>query len=95
MSAWLYILATRKGGPLYVGVTTNLARRLQQHRDKATPSFSARYNVDQLVYVEEFTDLQDAQDNERRIKRWRRDWKNNLIETINPDWRDLSEDYLP
>ncbi|MEQ9490008.1 MAG: GIY-YIG nuclease family protein [Alphaproteobacteria bacterium] len=94
MTAWLYILATKKNGPLYVGVTTNLAQRLQQHRAKAMPSFTARYNIGKLVYVEEFSDLKDAQENENRFKRWRRDWKVSLIENFNPDWRDLSGSYL-
>jgi putative endonuclease len=85
----VYILASGRHGTLYVGVTNDLARRIWEHRSKSVDGFTKRYDVRRLVYYEMFDTLASAQDRERRLKRWRRDWKVALIEKVNPDWGDL------
>jgi putative endonuclease len=90
----VYILASRKGGTLYVGVTSDLARRLEEHRASSRTSFTGRYNVHNLVHVETYDDPETAIRREKRLKEWKRDWKIALFEGANPDWRDLSEDLL-
>ena len=94
MRVWVYILASRRNGTLYVGLTTDLARRIREHREKRLAGFTSRHDVTRLVYVEEQERLDHALIRERRLKRWRRDWKLDLIEQQNPDWRDLSYDIL-
>jgi len=94
MRAWVYILASRRNGTLYVGVTTDLTRRIREHRQKVLAGFTAQYDVTRLVYVEEVERLDQAVLRERRLKRWRRDWKLDLIEAQNPDWRDISYDII-
>ncbi|WPZ32252.1 GIY-YIG nuclease family protein [Thalassobaculum sp. OXR-137] len=94
MRAWVYILASRRNGTLYVGQTTDLARRIHQHRAKLLDGFTATYDVTRLVYLEELETLDQALLRERRLKRWRRDWKLDLIEKENPEWRDLSYDLI-
>ena len=90
---YVYLMASFQQ-TLYVGVTSNLARRVYQHKTKADPkSFTARYNIDRLVYVETFTDVRDALAREKQIKGWRRSKKVALIEAENPSWRDLSLDW--
>ena len=75
---------------LYIGVTKDLKRRVYQHKNKVHPNtFSARYNLDKLIYFEEFEDRQKAHQRERRMKKWNRDWKIKLIEEKNPNWEDL------
>jgi putative endonuclease len=90
--AFVYILASRRNGTLYVGVTTQLANRLSQHRAATTNSFSARHGVFRLVHLERFSSLADARYRERQLKWWRRAWKVELIEQRNPAWRDLSRE---
>jgi putative endonuclease len=85
----VYILASGRHGTLYVGVTNDLARRIWEHRSKSVDGFTKRYDVRRHVYYEIFDTLASAQDRERRLKRWRRDWKVALIEKDNPDWGDL------
>ena len=92
MAYFVYILASRRNGTLYVGVTNDVARRVAQHREGQAGSFSERYGVHRLVYVEAHDDIGFAIQREKRIKRWRRRWKLELIERENPDWRDLYED---
>ncbi len=92
MTAWVNILASRKNGALYVGVTNHLARRIHEHRTGALPGHAKRYGVARLVWYREFADIEEAIAQEKRLKRWRREWKNKLIEEDNPDWRDLAED---
>jgi putative endonuclease len=88
-SYFVYILANAKRGVLYVGMTNNLTRRLEQHRAKSVDAFTAKYGVIHLVYFEEYAVVDEARSRERTIKRWRRDWKFKLIEANNPDWIDL------
>ena len=92
MPAFVHILASHRHGTLYVGVTSDLPRRLAQHRSDAAPGFTRRYAVKRLVHVESYDDI--APRREHRLKRWRRDWKIALIEEHNPSWRDLAEDLL-
>ena len=91
---YVYILASDRNGTLYVGHTDSLRRRILQHRGKAVVSFTARYQVENLVWFQCFETRQAAFRRERQIKEWRRPWKLSLIESANPDWRDLSEDVL-
>jgi putative endonuclease len=87
----VYILATRKNGPIYVGITNNLARRMIEHKSHEIKGFTWRYNVDRLVYWEVFDRPDDAIRREKQLKRWRRAWKVALIEKDNPDWLDLAD----
>ncbi len=93
-SYWVYILASKKNGTLYVGVTTDLCRRIYQHKQKLIDGFTKKYNITQLVYVEELQDVHDAIHREKCLKKWNRVWKLKLIEEHNPDWHDLYENIL-
>ena len=90
----VYILASRRNGTLYVGMTTDLARRVFEHRTRAVPGFTQKYGVDRRVYVEFRDTIADAALREKQMKRWKRAWKLALIERDNSQWRDLY-DYLP
>lgn len=90
----VYILATRKNGPLYVGVTSDLRRRLEEHRTASSRAFTSRYNVHRLVHIETFNDPETAIRRERRLKKWPRAWKVALFEAANPDWRDMADAWL-
>ena len=89
MSYYVYILASRKYGTLYVGVTNSLERRIAEHKAKEVPGFTKRYEVDQLVWWRAYGEVTEAIHFEKQLKRWRRDWKINLIESENPHWSDL------
>jgi putative endonuclease len=91
---YVYLLASRKHGTLYVGVTNNLVRRIYQHKSHAVRGFSSRYNVHLLVWFESYDDPINAIAREKEIKKWRREWKVNLIEQSNPEWVDLYESIL-
>ena len=86
---WVYILASRLGGTLYIGVTNDLVRRVHEHRSKIIGGFTRKYNVTRLVYFESFADIENAILREKRLKRWKRRWKIQLIEDSNPNWNDL------
>jgi len=88
---FVYIMASKRNGTLYVGVTGDLAGRVGEHRDELLEGFTKKYGVHQLVWFEEFGDIHDAIVREKRIKKWRRAWKLELIEKMNPDWTDLFE----
>ncbi len=88
---WVYLLANRYRGTIYTGVTANIAARSWQHHDGTGNGFVAEYAVQKLVYVERHDLIIDAIAREKAIKKWRRDWKINLIEQANPDWLDLFE----
>ncbi len=90
----VYILAVRKTGPLYVGVTSDLRTRLWQHRTGYFQGFTARYNIHRLVYVEWHEEIDLAIRREKRLKDWRRAWKVELIEAHNPGWVDLASSVL-
>jgi putative endonuclease len=89
---WLYILASRPGGALYVGVTNNLSRRVWEHKQGRGGDHTRHYRIDTLVYYESYPDVRDAIQRETNIKRWPRAWKTNLILSMNPTWRDLYEE---
>jgi putative endonuclease len=91
-SFFVYILASRRNGTLYVGVTNDLARRMSEHKSKLVLGFTRKYRVDKLVYFEEYPSILEARARERALKRWDRAWKLALIEEMNPQWRDLSEE---
>ena len=88
-SFYVYILANRIGGTLYIGVTNDLIRRMAEHRLKSVESFTKKYEVDRLVYFEQFDDAENAIRREKRLKKWNRAWKIRLIEEFNPNWDDL------
>jgi putative endonuclease len=88
-SFYVYILASRIGGTLYIGVTNDLIRRVAEHRLKSVDSFTKKYEVARLVYFEQFEDAENAIRREKRLKKWNRAWKIRLIEESNPNWDDL------
>lgn len=88
---WVYILTTRKGGTLYTGVTNNLARRLIEHQSGTGSKFTIRYSTKRLVWYEEHGSAPQAIAREKAIKSWSRQWKIELIESLNPDWFDLGK----
>jgi putative endonuclease len=86
---YVYILTNKPYGTLYVGVTSDLAQRIYQHREGLAEGFSKRHELDRLIWYEVHEDVTQAIAREKRIKKWHRDWKINLIQTTNPDWKDL------
>jgi putative endonuclease len=86
---FVYILASRKNGTLYIGVTNNLPERIYQHKNNLVAGFTQKYAVRNLVYYEVYQRIQDAITREKRIKKWKRQWKIELIEKSNPNWQDL------
>jgi putative endonuclease len=86
---YVYLLASKKRGVLYIGVTNNLRRRVTEHKEKINPGFTKRYNVDKLVYFDSFTSIVNAIKYEKQMKKWLRRWKIELIEKTNPEWKDL------
>jgi putative endonuclease len=90
MRGYAYMFASKKGGTLYCGVTSDLSRRWWEHQQGTASSFTARYGVKRLVWYEEFPWMIDAIKREKAINTWPRKWKIELIEKTNPDWRDLS-----
>jgi putative endonuclease len=88
-SYWVYILANRIGGTLYIGVTNDLIRRTYEHREKLAEGFTKKYGVTRLVYFEQHNDIEVAIRREKQLKKWNRAWKVQLIEQDNPNWIDL------
>jgi putative endonuclease len=88
----VYVLASRPGGAIYVGVTNDLVRRVYEHRTGAIKGHTKRFNIKQLVYFEAYGDVRDALQREHNIKHWPRVWKTRLIIAQNPSWRDLYEE---
>lgn len=86
---YVYILCSKRNGTLYVGVTSELNRRMQQHKAKLVPGFTAKYSISRLVYVEAFDSAMSAIRREKCLKEWSRAWKIRLIEKENPEWVDL------
>ncbi len=91
---FVYIMASKRNGTLYTGVTSNLAQRVWQHKQKMVEGFTEKYGVTMLVYYEIFEDAESAIIREKRIKKWRRAWKLQLIEKKNPDWKDLYKEII-
>ena len=90
MPFYVYLLASRRHGTLYLGVTNDLGRRVCQHKTRSIPGFTARYGVDRLVWFEAYDDPTQAITREKALKKWRRDWTIRLIAEMNPERRDLS-----
>ncbi|ABV79481.1 GIY-YIG nuclease [Rickettsia bellii] len=88
---WVYILCSNRNGTLYIGVTNNIIRRSYEHKQKIIKGFTAKYNIIKLVYTEEFADIKEAIIREKALKKWKRSWKIELIEKVNPEWKDLIE----
>lgn len=89
---YVYILASQRNGTLYIGSTSNLIKRVFEHKNKFIGGFTARYNVTNFVYYEEHQNIIEAARREKRLKNWCRKWKLNLIEGMNPNWKDLFEE---
>ena len=84
-----YILASEKNGTLYVGITSDLIKRIYEHKNNIVKGFTEKYKVHKLVYYEECSDIYEAIQREKQVKRWYRKWKIELIENFNPEWEDL------
>ncbi|WP_299365211.1 GIY-YIG nuclease family protein [Winogradskyella sp.] len=89
---YLYILSNKYNGTLYIGVTNDLECRMFEHKNRLVDGFSKKYGLDKLVYFETFQYINDAIKREKNMKKWKRQWKINLIEEDNPNWKDLSKD---
>jgi putative endonuclease len=94
MSFYVYIVASRRNGTLYIGSTDDLARRAWQHQEKQRPGFTAKYGVDRLVWYETHATRESAFRRERQMKKWNRAWKIELIERRNPGWLDLTGELI-
>jgi putative endonuclease len=93
-SFYVYIMASQRNGTLYIGVTSDLIKRTWEHKNKLTSGFTEKYDVDRLVYYEQFPDVTYAISREKSLKNYHRKWKLELIEKMNPDWKDLYEDLV-
>ena len=91
-AGYVYILTNKPMGVLYIGVTDDLPRRIEQHRPRSVAGFAKRYNCERLVWFEEFENIHDARAFERQMKKWNRAWKVNRIVSMNPQWRDLADE---
>lgn len=89
MNYFIYILASKKNGTLYIGMTNNLFKRVYEHKQKKVEGFTKKYNINKLVYFEEYNTPTEAIIREKRLKKWKREWKLKLIEDKNPLWIDL------
>lgn len=89
---FVYILANKKNGTLYIGVTSDISRRMWEHKKGLVDGFTKKYDVKLLVYVEQTEDVQAAIEREKQLKKWNRKWKMRLIKESNPEWKDLSEE---
>jgi len=94
MAGWVYIMTNRRNGTLYVGVTSDLVRRVWEHREGVGSSFVRRYGLNRLVYFEHHQDIRTAIQRETSLKRWPRGWKVRLLSTGNPEWEDLYQPLL-
>ena len=90
---YVYILTNKSNNVLYIGVTNDLIRRIFEHKNKLVEGFTKKYNLRKLVYYEATNDIEGAINREKQPKNWHRDWKINLIDQFNPDWKDLSDDF--
>ena len=88
---FIYILASKRNGTLYIGITNDLRRRIYEHKNNFINGFTQKYDIHQLVYYEETSDIKSAIQREKRLKKWNRKWKIELIEKENPNWNDLYE----
>ncbi len=86
---YIYILASKRNGTLYIGVTNDLIKRVYEHKNKLVEGFTKKYNIDMLVYYEVSENIESAIIREKQLKKWNRNWKLELIENFNPEWKDL------
>ena len=93
-SPCVYILASQRNGTLYIGVTSDLVKRVWEHKNDLVDGFTKKYGVHQLMYFEMHEDMASAIQREKQLKKWNRDWKIDLIEKDNPEWRDLYDSIL-
>ena len=91
---YVYILSNYTNSTLYIGVTNDLKRRIYEHKNKLISGFSSKYNVNKLVYFEETTDIKSAIQREKNLKKWKQEWKDELIKKNNPSFYDLSKEFL-
>ena len=91
---YVYILASKRNGILYIGITNNLMNRVYQHKQGMVKGFTKKYHVDKLVYYEETNNVNSAISREKQMKKWKRNWKISLIERTNPEWKDLYNNLL-
>ena len=91
---YIYVLASRKNGTLYIGVTNNLLKRIYEHKNKTFDGFTKKYDIDKLVYYECYDNIEYAITREKQMKKWSRKWKIELIEKNNKEWKDLYEDLV-
>lgn len=92
--SYVYILASQRNGTLCIGLASDLIKRVWQHKNKVLPGFTAKYNVILLVYYEILNDITLAAAREKRLKEWKRQWKIDLIQKMNPEWKDLYQDII-
>jgi len=90
---FVYLMTNQHDTVIYTGITSDLEQRVFEHKTKQYPGFTSKYNCDKLVYFEELDDVDEAIKREKQLKKYRRDWKENLIKKINPEWKDLSESW--
>lgn len=93
-SYYVYILASKRNGVLYIGMTNDLARRVFEHKQGTVKGFAKKYHIDKLVYYEQTIDVNEAIMREKRLKKWKRNWKIQLIEQQNPEWKDLYDSIM-
>ncbi len=91
---YVYIMASKRNGTLYIGVTNNLVRRVSEHKNHILKGFTSKYKFHHLVYYESTDDISRAIEREKQMKKWKRKWKLELIESVNPDWQDLYQDFI-
>ena len=91
---YVYILASGQNSTLYIGITSDLIERIQQHKTEVFDGFTKRYSVNKLVYFQQTNDIKSAIQREKQLKKWNRAWKLRIIEEMNPEWRDLYDDFF-
>jgi putative endonuclease len=89
MKSYIYIMTNKKNGTLYIGVTSDIVKRVYEHKNKLTDGFTKKYNLEKLVYYEIYDDIKEAITREKQLKNWKRDWKLELINKVNSNWDDL------
>jgi len=91
---YVYILASKRNGTLYIGVSNDLIKRVYEHKNDFVPGFTSKYGVHRLVYYEQTDDARSAIEREKQLKKWNRKWKLELIEKTNPNWKDLYDELI-
>jgi len=89
---YVYIISNFNNRVLYIGVTNDLKRRIYEHKDKLIKGFTSKYNINKLVFFEQFNNINEAIQREKQMKKWNRKWKDELIEKVNPEWKELYDE---